>query len=560
MSCIIGINEFLHDVSAAIVVDGRLKGAIEEERLSRQKHHLGSGFAGDHPVRSIQWCLDAFDVKESDVDELVFSFSLNGWRSFRILLDTFYGSFTRMRVLDTLRQRFVAKDPAMNMIYGLTVGYNLNRRRFVNECKSRFRKVSFMKHHEAHAASTYLVSGFDHANILVVDGMGDETATSLWVGEGNKIRKIEQYHPLDSLGIIYRTVSLLCGFVYMDAGKTMGLSAYGTHRPELRKFIDVRDDGFKIVPSHLKTLSRHARYNSELQDIHKDMAASVQKGLEDAGLALVKKLYKTTGYKNLCLAGGVALNCVMNSILLNSPYVDDVYIQPAAMDQGAAIGSALKTAIEYGHDGRMEMDHAYWGPEYSDGEIEQVLQSQNLKYHKCDGVEQETAELLNQNNIVGWFQGKMEFGPRALGNRSVLAAPVSEEIRDRVNKLKGRELWRPLAPSVLYEKMGDWFRNPYPSRFMTLNFDFLPEQTKKVPAVVHVDGSARVQTVHKNTNPEYYKLIQEYEKLSGIPILLNTSFNYRGEPIVCTPENAVNSFLKMNLDYLVIGSFVVKNS
>ncbi|MBN1591902.1 MAG: carbamoyltransferase, partial [Candidatus Coatesbacteria bacterium] len=288
------------------------------------------------------------------------------------------------------------------------------------------------------------------------------------------------------------------------------------------------------------------------------IAMTLQTQLEKIGVQLAKTLYEKTGYRNICLGGGVALNCCMNSAILNSPYVDHIYVQPAAMDNGTALGAAMEGYARMGFESKSLMPHVYWGPEYDDNEIEAAIKKAGYPYQRSDDICKDVAELLVNQKIVGWFQGKMEIGPRALGARSILADPRDPTMRDKVNVVKNRELWRPLAPSVLEEKVGEWFKDAYPSPFMNLNLFYFEDKKDKVPSVVHADGSARVQTVNRNTNPKYHRMISEFEKMTGIPIVLNTSYNTRGEPIVCTPEEGLRTFEVTGMDCLAIGNFIVE--
>jgi len=558
MGYILGINEFLHDTSAVLLKNGKILGAIEEERLSGEKHALGLCLMGRPPLFSIDWCLDHFGVEEGQIDAVAVSFDVSPRTMLRMLWHIFSEAVQKMSVGHAFRLKS-KNDPGMNIIPGATVGYFLRRRRFLSQLAKRFKNVVFVKHHLAHAASAYYCSGFDRANILVTDGVGDESPTSLYYGRDGEIIPLKQYHPHQSLGTLYRTVSQICGFVYFDAGKTMGLSAYGEAKEELGKYLEVFPCSYNIDFGELRELWRYARDESPIQQVHKDIAATLQMRLEAAGLELVRYMHAKTGSRNLCLGGGVTLNCVMNSKLLNSDYVDEIFIQPAAMDMGAALGAALWVARQQGEPGPGRMQEVYLGPEYSNEEIKAALDADPaVEYEFFEEIERKTAELLAANKTVGWFQGRMEFGPRALGARSILASPIEGHMRDVVNDIKGRERWRPLAPSILLERMPEWFEDPYPSPFMTLNFQFKESVKHKVPAVVHHDGSARVHSVAPDTTLKRYRnLLLEFERITGVPILLNTSFNERGVPIVCAPKNALSTFKKTALDYLAIGNFLV---
>ncbi|RLC46547.1 MAG: carbamoyltransferase [Candidatus Coatesbacteria bacterium] len=559
MGYILGINELLHDTSAVLLKDGKVVGAIEEERLSGEKHALGLCLMGKPPSYSVDWCLGYFGLDESQIDAVAVSFDVNTLTMMKMLYNVITEAIQKMSVKNAFKQKS-KNDPGMNIIPGSTYGFFVRRRAYFSELRRRFKEVVFVKHHLAHAASAYYCSAFDRANIFVTDGVGDESPTSLYYGRDGELIPIKQFHPHQSLGTLYRTVSQVCGFVYFDAGKTMGLSAYGTPRPELGEYLRVYPYSYSIDFKPLRKLWKFARDDGQpIAGIHKDIAATLQERLEAAGMEMTKLLHAKTGCRNLCLGGGVSLNCVMNSALLNSEFVDDIFIQPAAMDMGAALGAAVWVAHLKGESRPDAMEDVFLGPEYSNDEIKTVLDATpGIEFRHYERIEQPVAKLLADNKTVGWFQGRMEFGPRALGSRSILASPIEPYMKDRVNDIKGRERWRPLAPAILEERMPDWFLNPYPSPFMTLNFQFKNGVKQRVPSVVHADGSARVQSVPKNSRAKRYRrLIEEFEKLTGVPMLLNTSFNERGVPIVCAPKHAVASFVNTALDFLAIGDFLV---
>ena len=558
MAYVLGINEFFHDTSAALVQAGKPLAIIEEERLTRVRHAPGFALGGAAPYHAMDWCLESAGIGAEDVDCVAVSFDLSMLGSLGMLKDIICGNLRRTPFLNTLKQRFISKDPAMNFITGLTWGYATRRRRFLRSLRERFKRVVFVDHHLSHAASAFRLSGFESANIIVIDGMGDRGPTSLYFGDGDGIHVVEQYPPLESLGVLYRTITLILGFSFFHAGKTMGLAAYGEPDPELAKMLEITDGGYHVNWKVVKALGKkHARFGGDLLEVHKNLAATLQDRLEEAALALSKKLYERTGSRNLCMAGGVALNCNMNARLLGSEWVDDIFIQPGAMDMGCALGAALEAnaQLESFHNERLES--AYAGPEYADDEIKAALESAGVPYSDVGTTMPEVAaDLLAKGKAIGWFQGRSEFGPRALGNRSILADPRSTEVRDRINVIKSREAWRPLAPAVLAEKAAEWFVSPAPSPFMTLTFSFRPEVRDKVAGVTHVDGSARVQTVRSDVNPQFHRLIQCFEERTGVPMVLNTSFNAQGDPIACAPADAIATFHKLPLDTLCIGRYL----
>jgi carbamoyltransferase len=560
---VLGINELYHDCSAALVEDGRLVAVVEEERLNRVKHTPGFCWGGDAPRRSVAWCLEEFGVRDNQVAAVALSFDMSGYLALKTIADGVLASIRRMRVLDIVNQRIRGGDYAVHAVYGNIGGYFIKRKAYIRELRKRFGKVFEIPHHRCHAASAFRMSGFDRANILVVDGLGEKDSTSLYAGEGNTIRgPFETWNQYQSLGVLYKTVTFLLGFGYFGDGKTMGLSAYGRFRDEFADLIEPAQDGYHIRLERLRKLSPHARFGNEapLTQDHKDIAFTVQALLERTAVSLANRLHLETGYRKLCVAGGVGLNCNMNAALRSLPVVDDLFVQPGAMDMGTAIGAALEASAMMGIETKGRLEHIYYGPCFDDTEVRAAILGAGLTPNPLaePDLVRTAARLIHTGKILGWFQGRLEFGPRALGNRTIVAAPTSAVIRDRVNHIKQRELWRPLAPAVLAEAAADWFENAKPSPFMTLNFRFRPEKAHQVPGVVHVDGTARVQTVQSDTNPRFHALIREYKALSGLPIVINTSFNRGVEPIVCTPAEAIATFLATDMDALVLGDHLLE--
>ena len=556
MVYILGINEILHDTAAALLNENEVLSLMEEERLTRVKQKPGFLLGGDAPRMAIDWCLESNGLKDSDIDAVGLSFDVSFYQVLKMLFDTVYQSIVKMPITQTLRDRFSEKDVGMELLHAAIPAYLFSRRKFVGELRRRFKRVFFFNHHLCHAASSFHLSGFDEAGIFVTDGLSEDTPTTLWHGRGSKMELLRKYPSSQSLGKLYRTISNILGFFNFEAGKTMGLSAYGNYDPEYERILDVYDGDYRINLREIRKLARHARRGGgEITQVHKDIAATLQKLLERAGCELSKALHEMTGCRNICLAGGVALNCVMNYEILKQPFVDNIFIQPGAMDMGTALGAGVLALNKLGYSFNQTMRHCYFGNEFSNDEIEPALEG--LAYAKCDDVVAVAARALQRDFIVGWFQGRMEFGPRALGARSILASPVNPETRDRVNVVKTRALWRPLAPSVLEEDLGDYFEYVFDSPFMTLNFEFKQDAMLKVPSVVHVDGSARVQTVSKGLPGRYRELILKFKELTGIPMVMNTSFNDKGEPIVCYPKDAVRTFLNRSMDFLCINDFIV---
>ncbi len=434
--------------------------------------------------------------------------------------------------------------------------------------------IHYINHHEAHALSSYLMSDFDEACVLVIDGRGAWEATTLWHARGNELRLLEEYKYPNSLGVFYAGITSMLGFTpFSDEWKVMGLASYGEPTYDLSPLLRSGDGRYHVEgwrffgrndqdDRRLAEIVGPRRRDEELDTKHQNLARSAQQACEEAMMELLKRVTKLTGCRNLCLAGGVALNSKANGELLRSGLIDHVYIQPAAGDDGTAIGAAYGVYQRLGMPlPRRPVGHTYLGASFSNDAIEKVLKVYKLPYVREANAPRRAAELLAQNRLIGWFQGRMEFGPRALGNRSILADPRYAENRDRVNDaVKFRENWRPFAPSVLIERAPEYFEDFYPSPYMILTFWANKEKAHEIPAVVHVDGSARVQSVERSVNPRYYDLIEEFGRLTGVPVVLNTSFNLKGDPIVCTPKDAIQTFYTSGLDDLIIGDFVVSKS
>ncbi|MBN1336007.1 MAG: carbamoyltransferase [Deltaproteobacteria bacterium] len=562
MSVVLGLNEFFHDTAAALVVDGRLVALIEQERLDRRKHAEGFALLGPPPWEAIRWCLTRAGLSFRDVDRIAVSFDADAPRALGILAGIVRGNLERASVRNTLRNRFQLEDPALRFFGGLTLGM-ARRRAFLEDLSRRCdAPVEVVNHHLAHAASAFFPSGFDDAAIVVLDGQGDACPTSLWEGRGDRLvlRDLEP-DPENSLGILYRAISLALGFTFMDAGKTMGLAAWGRAREPYLSMLRPEGDRYTIDWPLVKRITRHhARYSGELQDVHRDMAASVQQRLEEVGVRLARRARVLARSPRICLAGGVALNCNMNARILTDEGTEGIWVQPGAMDMGCALGAALVAAQRAGDRLERGFD-VYSGTAWSAASIEAALCQRGLAFHRVEDPADAAAERLARREIVGWFQGRTEFGPRALGSRSILANPDRAETRDRTNRVKQRELWRPLAPAILEEKASEWFEDAARSPYMTLTFRFRPDRIPLVPAVVHADGSARVQTVNRTDHPEFRRCIERFEARTGIPMVMNTSFNRRGEPIVHTPEEALASFeAREEMDCLVAGPFVVERT
>jgi carbamoyltransferase len=423
----------------------------------------------------------------------------------------------------------------------------------------------WVDHHLAHAASAFLASPFEHAAVLTLDGRGEVATTAYFHGCGNRLRRLGEVRMPHSLGILYEEVTAYLGFLHStDEYKVMALASFGepVYVETFRQIVRPGADGaYTVAPPRLVERFGPARQRGEpLAQRHFDLARSLQVVLEETVLHLVNWLHETTGGRDLCLAGGVALNCVMNARIRDDGPFDHVWVQPAAGDAGTALGAALWVdAHERGDDERhYRMDHAYLGPSYDEAAVRSFLAWSRLPFRRLNDLAGEAAALLAQGRIIGWFQGRMEFGPRALGARSILASPVDPGMQARLNEIKDREDFRPVAPVVLAEAAADWFVGAGESPFMLFVHDVRPERAERIPAVRHVDGTARIQTIARAQHPLYYDLLRAFACRSGVPVLVNTSFNTRGEPIVCTPRDAVECFWTSPLDALVIGPFLLE--
>jgi carbamoyltransferase len=546
----------MHDSSACIVRDGELLFAVAEERISRIKHDAG------FPRRAIRACLDFAKVRADQLD-----FVCQGWPAPHRVFTTDLKCFLRgqypatyLNVLNSAR------------LYASMAHQNGGFRTFTNYFGQTRAKKRFVDHHLAHAISAYSYSGLDNAAVVVMDGRGAWEASSIWYGHGGRLDHVLTIPWPNSLGLFYAQFTQYLGFVpNSDEWKVMGLAPYGNPGVNLNEFISLNHESYRVNSQLLldrsngtsaiaKRLGPERRPESEIDESFKNVAFAVQDACEVAMLALVKLATQKTNCRNVCLAGGVALNSKANGKIQASGMVDNIFVQPAASDDGVALGAVLAPYLDNG--GRLPMRplrHAYLGPEFSDAEIEKALRTYKLRAVKLDNVATTTADLLAAGKIIGWFQGRMEFGPRALGGRSILADPRDPEMNAKVNNaVKFREWWRPFAPSMLKEVAGEYLEYACDSPFMILANPVRPEKRDIIPSVTHVDGSARPQTVEKDINPLYWNLINEFGKRTGIPVVMNTSFNLRGEAIVNTPTDAVRTFFSSGMDALVIGSYLVE--
>jgi carbamoyltransferase len=554
----LGINySQMHDSSACIVRDGELLFAVAEERISRQKHD--SRF----PQSAIQACLEFARVRAEQLDKVCFGWQTAGpvYRHDLKLYALGKQPVTYMNVLNSTRH-FVS------MWHQESGG-----KRFAQLFSETKARMQFVDHHLAHAISAYAFSGFEDAAVVVMDGRGAWEATSIWHGNNGRLEHVLTIPFPDSLGLFYSEFTAFLGFQRnSDEWKVMGLAPYGEPGVKLEAFIDPEAVPYRVKArrlfgnangsfSGLTPLLGPARTpESEIDARHKNIAYAVQDACELAMMNVVRLAVEKTRCRNLCLAGGVALNSKGNGKIASSGLVDKIFVQPAASDDGVALGAALAPYLDSG--GRLPnraMRDAYLGPSFDDAVIETALRTYKLSYTRLDDPAATAAELLSQRKILGWFQGRMEFGPRALGSRSILADARDPEMNAKVNNaVKFREWWRPFAPSLKKEAAADYLESITDSPFMILTAQVRPEKRGVIPSVTHVDGSARPQTVEKDINPLYWHLLDEFEKRTGVPVIMNTSFNLRGEAIVHTPTDAVRTFFSSGMDALVIGSFLVE--
>ncbi len=594
MKSILGISAFYHDSAACIIQDGEIIAAAQEERFTRKKHDPS------YPNNAINFVLEYSNLKLSEVDQIVFF--EKPFLKFERLLETYvafapkgFGSFCKAMpiwIKDKLFQK--------NLLFNKLKEHDEN---FISD-----ENIYFSDHHLSHAASAFFPSPFKEAVVLTADGVGEWATTTVAVGKGNKLEVKKEIQFPHSLGLLYSAFTYYTGFkVNSGEYKLMGLAPYGSpiYQDKMKKLIDIKDDGtFRLDQKYFNyatglTMTNdnfHKLFGQKPRDpkkdqitqFHMDIASSIQNLTEEIMIKLAKGIRDTYGIKNLCLAGGVALNCVANGKILKEKIFDNFWIQPAAGDAGASLGAAL--ALWYIEQGNSRvvvkndsMKGSYLGCEFSQQQIEKELNSlgANFQIFEYENLIDKTAEFLANEKAIGWFQGRMEFGPRALGGRSILGDPRSDKMQKNLNlKVKYRESFRPFAPSILREDLSKWFDLDVDSPYMLLVSDIkdekkidMSEQQKQlfgidklnvkrseIPAVTHVDYSARIQTVIKNTNKSYFDLITKFKEKTGCPVIINTSFNVRGEPIVNNPTDAFNCFMGTELDYLVIGNCILDKS
>jgi carbamoyltransferase len=566
---ILAFSCYFHDSSACIIKDGKLVAAADEERFSRKKHDAS------FPVQAVKYCLEAADTTEVDYVVFYENPAVKWERIEEVLLknpppreleDDIREIWGSLKSCEKIQETFVGK-----------IGLD--------------KKIIFLDHHLCHAASSFFVSGFEKATVVTIDGVGEKVTTSYGIGEGHQLELHKCINFPHSLGLIYTAITVFLGFKANDHEyKVMGLAPYGLMNRVENKFynklsqvIDLKPDGsfsldmkyfghehfgqpaFTASMIQLLGIEPRTRYEDVVDD-HKNLAAALQMLIEDSVFHILNYIHSVTQVDNLCLAGGVALNSVLNGKILSKTPFKKIFIQPSAGDSGTVVGAAKYIQHTISPLDKVEhINHSSYGPEFTSEYIKDFLDRNEIKYEACDtfeGVIEKTAILLEGKKVIGWFQGRMEWGPRALGNRSILASPLDQDMQDVLNsKVKHRELFRPFAPVICIEDAADYFECdspiPEPTDYMLMVYPIKEHLQSKIPAVTHVDGSGRLQTIRRHQNHLYYSLIKKFGELTKVPILVNTSFNIRGEAIVCSPEDAFRCMMGTEIDYLVIDKYII---
>ena len=591
MNSILGISAFYHDSAACILQNGKIIAAAQEERFTRKKHDES------YPYNAIEFVLKYSNLKLNEVDQIVFF--EKPFLKFERILETYvafapkgFMSFSKAMPL-WIKEKLFQKNLLFNKLKEHDKNYKSDK------------NIFFSDHHLSHAASAFFPSPFDEAVILTADGVGEWATTTVAIGKGNQLDIKKEIHFPHSLGLLYSAFTYYTGFkVNGGEYKLMGLAPYGSsiYKEKIKKLVDIKEDGtFRLNQKYFNYATGLTMTNDKFNDLfgqkprnpnnekltqfHMDIAASIQKVTEEIMIKLSRSIREEYNCKNLCLAGGVALNCVANGKILQEKIFDNIWVQPAAGDAGGSLGAALALwYLDQGNERKVnlkdDMQGSYLGPEFTQDQIEKELKSIGAIFETVDhkNLIEQTSNYLSNEKVIGWFQGRMEFGPRALGARSILGDPRSEKMQKNLNlKVKYRESFRPFAPSILKEDLSSWFNLNVDSPYMLIVADIISEKKiemtedqkklfgidklnikrSEIPAVTHVDYSARIQTVSQNTNKPYYDLITKFKEKTGCPVIVNTSFNVRGEPIVNTPTDAFNCFMGTELDYLAIGNCIL---
>lgn len=571
---ILGINGLGVLPSASLVVDGRLIAFAEEERFTRFK-----GSFGLMPVQATRFCLEFAGLQLKDIDYIAFGWDCNKYR-FKMPFFLLWKYFTRSPKLQS--------GSNLTTFFGEMFKYHpANVERLIWEMlragglQGNVPPIRFINHHLSHAASAYYLSEMDNAHVMVIDGSGEEACTSIFRAENNQIKLLKKITIPDSLGWFYQTFTEFLGFTPNNhEGKLMGLAAYGNENEEIKEklnqVIQLDEDNFYRFEAAYSFLGKHNKgrvFSEKLLQLfgnprlphepivqnHKDIAFAVQQKLEGIVTAMILELSKEKDFNgNLCIAGGVGLNCKMNGVINSLPQVKNLYVPSITSDAGTSAGAALTLSAELRVDVQQKVEHAYWGSSYTDEDIEKVLMNSGLSYSKVENIASTVADLLCENKVIGWFQGRMESGSRALGARSILANPTLKEMRDIVNlKVKNRENWRPFAASILYDEKDNFVENATDSPFMAIAFKVKPAMKEKIPAAVHVDGTTRPQFVKKEVNEKYWNVIKNFGDKTEVYAVLNTSFNTNEEPIVENPMQAIKAYSASGMDGLAIGNFLL---
>ncbi len=559
--------------SAALVIDGKLVAWAEEERFNRIKTS-----PNDFPFKAARFCLEKANVNLDDIDQIAY-----GWDCTRYSLQApvFYEE-QHTKYPDTHAYNKLQQSYRLNLYHPDRIEQSLHLGLRSLSPTNTVPPIKYYSHHLSHVASAFFASGFEEANIISLDGSGEEICTMLAKGTKNGIEVVDTYKLPHTLGGLYATFTEFLGFQpYMDEGKVTGLASYGKYDQDLQDKLDKMlsfdpETGHYAINPYLRFIGTHkygrrftdefveifgkprSRNQSALEGNYADIAFAVQWRLEQVVMGLVKRLHKLTGSENLCVAGGVAMNCALNGKIAQMDVVKNLFVQPAATDNGVSLGAALLGAQDAGDNPRFTMVHSYWGPSYANDAIETVLKNAKAHYRKSDNIASEAAQMLADGKIIGWMQGAMEVGARSLGARSILASPIFPDMKDKLNlEVKHRETWRPFCPSIKAESYERFIPSGKDSPFMVVALPFAEAERSSVPSCVHVDGTARTQRVTREANPLFWTLLDEFEKRTGYGILINTSFNVQGEPTVCTPPDALRCFFSTGLDALVIGDFIL---
>jgi carbamoyltransferase len=579
---VIGIQAFYYNHAAALICDGDLRFFIENEKINRIK-----GAREGFPVEAIKAGLSFEGIQLDDIDEIAFPLSPFRyiWSVFKQGTRNIADSIMDFRNVGNKGPKNISLIPDRTLI--ALSGLPYFRKNLIQHnvrfsgIYGKLPRVVFVQHHLAHAASVFFSSGFDKATVVIADGIGETDSTTIWKGEGLSLKKLQQISFPNSLGEFYAAFTEFCGFkTYEQEGKLMGLAAYGQEDGDIyekmKKVIRIEPEKYTIFPKYtingshsygisysdelVRLFGKPRKRDSEITQHYENIAYAAQDHLEKATIEIIKKAVNLTGIKNVCFTGGVAMNCKLNGFIDQSGVVDNLFVLPASNDAGAALGAAMIRAIKGGNDPRFRLEHTYYGPESSDEEIEEVLKNIKAPYKKVDLNDlSEVVDLITSKKVIGLFTLRNEFGARALGARSIIADSRSKEMVDIVNKkVKKREAWRPFAPVIIEGFEKEYFMDGKVSRYMMKAYRVRPDKRNVIPAVVHVDDTCRPQSINAITNPVYFRILNKYYEKTGVPVLMNTSFNVRGEPIVSKPIEALRCYLSTGMDALLIGSFLLR--